>query len=165
MSKDEIKQARFETRKLSQLTNWDNNPRSILKEDYARLKGQISKLGVYKTLLVNQDNIVLGGNMRLRAFTELFGKDHEVMCGIVETADPGMMLEYALSDNDQVGTTDEQKLAEDCALHPIESELYAINSSPMKLVSKLKEEVSPNPDGSQPEDKCRHCPVHCEGGG
>lgn len=151
MSKEEIKQAKFETRKLKDLTNWDNNPRSILKEDYARLKGQISKLGVYKTLLVNQDNIVLGGNMRLRAFTELFGKDHEVMCGIVETADPGMMLEYALSDNDQAGITDDMKLAEVFQLHPIETQLYKIQSNVLRPLETIINPIDPSTLGGDSE--------------
>lgn len=137
MSKDDIKTAKFELRKLSQLTNWENNPRSILKEDYDRLKQQISKLGVYKTLLVNQDNIVLGGNMRLRAFTELFGKEHEVMCGVVETTDEGQMLEYALSDNDQAGTTDDLKLAEVYQLFPIETQLYKIQSNVLRPLETI----------------------------
>lgn len=137
MSKDAIKQAKFELRKLGTLTNWENNPRSILKEDYIRLKEQISKLGVYKTLLVNQENVVLGGNMRLRAFTELFGKDYEVMCGVVETSDPGQMLEYALSDNDQAGTTDDLKLAEVYQLHPIDTKLYKIQSNVLRPLETI----------------------------
>lgn len=140
----DIKKARFELRKLSQLTNWENNPRSILKEDYIRLKEQISKLGVYKTLLINQENIVLGGNMRLRAFTELFGKDYEVMCGVVETSDPGQMLEYALSDNDQAGTTDDLKLAEVYQLHPIETKLYKIQSNVLRPLESIINPPDPN---------------------
>lgn len=143
MSKPDIKKAKFETRKLSELTNWENNPRSILEEDYNRLKGQIKKLGVYKTLLINQDNIVLGGNMRLRAFTDLFGADYEVMCGVVETKDPGEMLEYALSDNDQAGITDDLKLAEVYHLHPIETKLYKIQSNVLRPLENIINPVDP----------------------
>ena len=148
MSKTDIKQAKFETRKLSELTNWENNPRSILTEDFDRLKGQIARLGVYKTLLVNQDNIVLGGNMRLRAFKELFGDDYEVLCGIVETKDQGEMLEYALSDNDNAGTTDDLKLAEVFALQPIEMELYKIQSNVLRPLSHI---INP-PDPASGDD-------------
>src|SRR3990167_7988050 len=137
MSKQDIKTANFELRKLGDLTNWENNPRSIMTEDFDRLKGQITKLGVYKTLLVNQDNIVLGGNMRLRAFKELFGDDHEVMCGIVQTANPGEMLEYALSDNYNAGTTDDLKLAEAFALHPIETKLFKIQSNVLRPLEHI----------------------------
>lgn len=148
MSKQDIKTAKFELRKLGDLTNWENNPRSILEEDFNRLKGQITKLGVYKTLLVNQDNIVLGGNMRLRAFTDLFGADHEVMCGIVETADPGNMLEYALSDNDQAGITDDLKLAEVFHLHPIDTQLFKIQSNVLRPLENIIN--PPDPIGGDP---------------
>lgn len=130
MSKPDIKTATFELRKIADLKNWENNPRSILKEDFVRLKEQVAKLGVYKTLLVNQDNIVLGGNMRLRAFTELGFE--EVMCGIVTTTNDGEMLEYALSDNDQAGVTDDLKLAEVFALHPIDTKLYKIQANVLR---------------------------------
>lgn len=127
--------AKFEPRKVADLTNWDNNPRSINKEDFERLKEQIKTLGVYKTLLVNQDNIVLGGNMRLQALTDL-GID-EVMCGIVETKDDGEMLQYALSDNDQAGQTDDQKLAEVFHLHPIDTKLFKVQSNTLRPLESI----------------------------
>lgn len=125
-----MNQPTFELRQVADLTNWENNPRSILKEDFERLKGQIQKHGVYKTLLVNQDNIVLGGNMRLRAFKEL--GITEVMCGIVQTTNDGEMLEFALSDNDNAGTTDELKLQEVFQLHPIDTALYKIQAQNLR---------------------------------
>lgn len=137
MSKIDIKEARWERRKLSDLTNWEHNPRSILKEDFNDLKGQIDELGVYKTLLVNQDNIVLGGNMRLQAFIQMFGADYEAMCGIVETDSIGKMLKYALSDNDNKGTTDDLKLSEVYALDPIETSLYKIQSNVLRPLESI----------------------------
>lgn len=148
-----MKQAKFETRRLADLKNWENNPRSILKDDFDRLKGQIQELGVYKTLLINQDNIVLGGNMRLRAFTEIFGKDHEVMCGIVQTEDEGDMLRYALSDNDQAGTTDDLKLAEVYHLHPIEMELYKVQSNILRPLKHIINPPDPVTEGGEGQDR------------
>lgn len=150
----DIKQARFEMRRLSDLQNWADNPRTILKEDFTRLQGQIKRLGVYKTLLVNQDNIVLGGNMRLRAFIELLGADAEVLCGIVETHNEGEMLEYALSDNDQAGVTDDLKLAEVFALHPIDTQLYKIQSNILRPLETVINPPDPVTEGgSQDQDK------------
>lgn len=151
MSKPDIKEAKFEKRKLGELTNWVNNPRSILKEDFERLKGQIARLGVYKTLLVNQDNIVLGGNMRLRAFLEMFGADYEVMCGVVTTANDGEMLEYALSDNDNAGTTDDLKLAEVFALSPIDTQLYKIQSNVLRPLENIINPPDPIGGGADPD--------------
>lgn len=137
MKKQDIRANKFELRRIGDLTNWENNPRSIVGEDFERPKEQIKKLGVYKTLLVNQDNIVLGGNMRLRALTDLYGADFEVMCGIAETKDEGEMLEYALSDNDQTGTTDDLKLSEVYSLHPIDTKLYKIQSNVLRPLENI----------------------------
>lgn len=149
MNKTDIKQTKWELRKLSDLSNWVDNPRSIIKEDFERLQGQIAKLGVYKTLLVNQDNIVLGGNMRLRAFTDMFGADYEVMCGVVETKDQGEMLEYALSDNDNAGTSDDLKLTEIFYLHPIETKLYKIQSSVLRPLESIINPPDPSFDNKE----------------
>jgi len=58
-------------RKIEDLIEWDKNPRKITDLDYVRLKDQITLLGQYKPLIINEKNEVLGGNMRLRAFKEL----------------------------------------------------------------------------------------------
>lgn len=129
------------TRKLSELRGWELNPRTVDKESFERLKEQIKRLGVYKPLLINQQNIVLGGNMRLKVFQEL--KLEEIICSRVLTDNEAQMMEYALSDNDQIGVTDEEAVAEFASLHPIKSELFAINSAPMKLVSSVIDELSP----------------------
>ncbi|MFA5937567.1 MAG: ParB N-terminal domain-containing protein [Candidatus Paceibacterota bacterium] len=138
----QIKQAKIEQRKVADLTNWEDNPRSIVKEDFERLKKQIIKLGMYKPLLVNADNIVLGGNMRLRALTDLGAK--EVAVTVVDATDPATMLEYALSDNDQVGVTDDLKLAELVHLSPIDTSLYKVQSN---ILRPLESIVNP-PDPS-----------------
>lgn len=164
MSQQDIKQAKYELRKISDLTNWENNPRSILEEDFNRLKEQIKVHGIYKTLLVNQDNIVLGGNMRLRAFKDL--GITEVMCGIIETLDDGEMLAYALSDNDQAGITDDLKLAEVFHLHPINTELYKIQSNVLRPLETIINPADPiikdnqevNAEELLDENKTTTCP-------
>lgn len=93
-----------EIRKIEELREWDKNPRSITKEDFERLKKQIKELGVYKPLIINQDNIVLGGNMRLKALRELGVK--EVWVSVVETKNEEEMMKYNLSDNDRAGFYD-----------------------------------------------------------
>lgn len=98
-----------ETKKLSELREWDKNPRSIKGKDFDRLKKQIQKLGQYKPLLITQDNEVIGGNMRLKAYREL-GID-DVWVSIVTPKDENEKLEYALSDNDRAGFYDSDLLA------------------------------------------------------
>ena len=141
----QIKQAKIETRKISELTNWEDNPRSIVKEDFERLKKQIIKLGMYKPLLVNADNIVLGGNMRLRALSELGAK--EVAVTVVDATDTATMLEYALSDNDQVGVTDDLKLAELVHLNPIDTALYKVQSNVLRPLESIVNPPAPDVEG------------------
>lgn len=99
-----------EYRKTSELRLWDKNPRSIKGADFERLKSQIKKLGQYKPLLINKDNVVLGGNMRLRAYLDM-GID-DVWVSVVDAQTEKEMVEYALSDNDRAGYYDEEVLAE-----------------------------------------------------
>ena len=129
-------------RNLDELVLWEDNPRIVKGADMDRLIEQIKLLGVYKPLLINQDNIVLGGNMRTNALRKMGVK--KTLCSLVKTDNKAQMMEYALSDNDQIGVTDEQAVAEYITLNPsIRSELFAINSSPMKLVSTVLQELSP----------------------
>jgi len=86
---------------IDKLKGWDKNPRSIKKEDFERLKRQITKLGQYKPVLVTPEGEVLGGNMRLKAYKELGMKD--IWVSIVEPKTEAEKIEYALSDNDRAG--------------------------------------------------------------
>ncbi|MFA5377897.1 MAG: ParB N-terminal domain-containing protein [Dehalococcoidia bacterium] len=98
---------------IGQLDLWDKNPRGISKADFARLKKQITKLGVYKPLvayLAKGRYVVLGGNMRLRALKDMGVKEVEV--SIVEAKTEARRIEIALSDNDRAGFYEEDKLAE-----------------------------------------------------
>lgn len=87
------------------------NPRNIKNEDFVRLKRQLSKLKVYKPIVVDaRTGLILGGHMRARAL-EALGYD-KVWVSYVETANDTEALEYMLSDNDAAGRYDDQMLAE-----------------------------------------------------
>lgn len=163
----DITQPEIVTRNIDELQEWDDNPRTVSKDSFERLKKQIEILGVYKPILINQQNIVLGGNMRLRAFKELGIK--EVTCARVLTDNPAQMMEYALSDNDQIGVTDEEKVAEYSTIHDVRTEVYAINSAPMKLVSEVVAKLSPDgqePAGSKPRMvTCPECGTEFDANG
>lgn len=86
------------------------NPRSILKDNYDRLKRHLIKYGQYKPLIVNQDGVVVGGNMRLRVMQDLGWE--KVWISVVEAHTKAKMLEYTLSDNESFGNWEEEALAE-----------------------------------------------------
>ncbi len=99
-----------EYRKIEDLKLWDENPRTITSENFERLKNHVKKLGQYKPIIINQDNVVVGGNMRVLAMRDL--KIKEVWVTVVTTKSRAEMLEYAMSDNENFGDWDEEKLAE-----------------------------------------------------
>jgi len=95
------KNLKREYKDISELKEWDKNPRSINAEGLERLKKQITKLGQYKPLIITADGTVIGGNMRLKAYRELGIK--KVWVSPVEVKNEQELLEYALSDNDRAG--------------------------------------------------------------
>jgi len=138
-----------ETRQINTLKNWEKNPRGIKDEDFARLKKQIKKLGQYKPLLITEEGIVLGGNMRLRAYRELGMEDAWV--SIVNPKNEGEMLEYALSDNDRAGYYEEDKLAELLFKNEdFPTELYKVDLGYQAGLDVLMERFGPQ--GEREED-------------
>ena len=98
---------------ISKVVPWEKNPRGIKTKDFDRLKKQILKLGTYKPLLAYRENggyVVLGGNMRIRAYKEL--GIQEVDISVIDAPTEAKKIEYALSDNDRVGYYEEEALAE-----------------------------------------------------
>lgn len=71
-----------ETRKISELKNWEDNPRTISKEAYQELKESIDDLGNFEPLVVNVDGTVIAGNQRLRVHIE--NGDSEVEVSVPE---------------------------------------------------------------------------------
>lgn len=128
-----------EYRKLADLIPWKENPRIITPEAYERLKYQIKDLNggkPYKPLLINQDNIALGGNQRLDVFKEL-GID-PVWVNVVQTKDESEMWKYALSDNDHSGTTDMAKVMAAMPRLNIDWKNFAIDMNNSVLLTNLK---------------------------
>ena len=67
-----------ETRKISELKNWESNPRTISEESYKELKKSIGDLGNFEPLVINTDGTVLAGNQRLRVHKEQGDSEVEV---------------------------------------------------------------------------------------
>ncbi len=156
MSQLDTESAKYEMRNVAQLQGWDENPRTITKDEFKRLKEHIKRLGVYKPLLINQSNLVLGGNQRLQALKDL-GVE-EVMCAVVLTDNKHQMIEYALSDNEQMGVTDKQKLAELVTINPVKTELFAVSTGTLKPLQAIVDAVSPSGRDNTPVSVKYQCP-------
>lgn len=71
-------------RKLTELKEFDENPRKVPKETYEALIKNIKANGYTNRLIVNTSNVVLGGNQRLRALRELGYNEIDVLVPNVE---------------------------------------------------------------------------------
>lgn len=72
-----------ERRKLSELVEWEKNPRQLSKHDAKALEESLRKFGLVDPLVVNLDNTLIGGHQRkhVMEFVRLFG-DAEIDCRV-----------------------------------------------------------------------------------
>jgi ParB-like chromosome segregation protein Spo0J len=61
----------LEEKPLKSLKKYAKNPRQLTKEQYYHLRQSIEKYGLASPLLVNQDNMIIGGHQRARILKEL----------------------------------------------------------------------------------------------
>lgn len=97
---------------ISQLKNWDKNPREIDEKQFAALCRYIKRWGLLSPLLVDSRDkqTVLGGNMRLKACIALGIEEVDVK--YVEVTNDDEALEVALLDNNQFGSYVESQLVD-----------------------------------------------------
>jgi hypothetical protein len=152
MNENEIPTTITATRKIDQLVLNERNPRIVKEEDFARLVEQIKRLGLYKPVVIDKNNKVLGGNMRVKALKDLGLTD--VWVSVVDTkGDPTLELEYIMSDNDEIGTNDPDKLAPlitEAVGFPLE--LYKVQTFEPISLSKFLDQTSGNGDEDEAKD-------------
>lgn len=56
----------LEKRKVSELKNWEKNPRTISEKAFKELEKNVDALGNFEPLVINIDGTVIAGNQRLR---------------------------------------------------------------------------------------------------
>lgn len=56
----------LEQRKISELKNWEKNPRTISEKAFKELEKSVDALGNFEPLVINIDGTVIAGNQRLR---------------------------------------------------------------------------------------------------
>lgn len=135
---------------IKKVKPWEKNPRNAKIEDIERLKKQIEQLGVYKPLVATKEKdlyITLGGNMRLAVLKEMGFK--EVKISVVNAPTDDLKLAYSLSDNDNVGFTVKEKLAEMLLENKdnFDFDLYKVNNLPGQSLNKIMDEFCDWSDG------------------
>lgn len=131
-------------RKITDLRNWDKNPRSIKKDNFEELKNRITKRGQIKPLIITPDGEVLGGNMRLRAMQELDIK--EAWVSVVTPTSEADKIEIALTDNEEMGYYEDQALAELIAQYKDEIDLtkYSVHLGQSQTLEEILKQFSPD---------------------
>ena len=136
--------------KVSDLKLWDKNPRDVKDKDLERLKRQISKLGVYKPVLVTPEGEVIGGNQRFKALQQL-GQD-KIWVSVVNPENEAQKIEYALSDNDHIGIYNSTQVLD--LILPVENQIdlrdYTINLRPSLSLSDFIDLAQPVTEDQAP---------------
>jgi hypothetical protein len=132
---------------INELKKWEKNPRTATAEAIDRLKKQMFRVKeitgewLYKPLLITQDNIIIGGNMRYEALKSYGVND--VWVNQVNVKNEQEMVEIALSDNDNVGISDREAVLNFIELYPeIKLDEYAISFDEPILLKDFMDNVT-----------------------
>ncbi len=135
--------------KLKDIKLNPNNPRVIKDEKFEKLKKSIQefpKMMKLRPMVINADNIVLGGNMRLKALKELGYK--EIPDEWVKRADElteDEQRRFIIADNVEFGEHDWEMLANEWDVEQLDSwGLEVISFNEEKIEAKKEEkEIKP----------------------
>lgn len=103
--------------KLSKIKPNPDNPRILKDDKFRKLVKSIQdfpEMMEKRPIVVDENNVVLGGNMRLRALQEIYGKNGEVPDNWVTTAkgwSKEKKKEFVIKDNSSFGEWDWDMLA------------------------------------------------------
>lgn len=118
------------------LHEWEDNPKKSNVEDMNRLEQMVKKLGQFKSLVVEPDGNILGGNHRRKKY-EAMGFSF-VAIDVVYPQTEDERMEYALADNDHIAEYDQEALVEKLkALKNIDVNLFKVNLAPLSKLSAL----------------------------
>jgi len=135
---------------ISNLKNWDLNPRSMTEKGFERLKKQIKKLGQHTPLIITEDGTVMSGNMRLKAMLDMGLKD--IWVELIPKDKEKLAIEYALSANDRAGKYEADQLANLIGNFPdVEWGDFTVDTKDPELVSDLMDKFSEVVEDEVPE--------------
>src|SRR5579859_6134707 len=94
-----------EKRKVDELKNWEQNPRTITRANFLRLKEKILEQGFHAVFAIDVDNTVLAGNQRLEVLRDVGMEEVDVILPERKLTDRER-AKVALSDNKHEGEDD-----------------------------------------------------------
>ena len=108
--------------KINEIKTNPNNPRIIKDEKYKKLVKSIKEFPQMlqlRPIIINDDNIVLGGNMRLKACTEAGLKEVPVL--LASELTDAQQKEFIIKDNLGYGEWDWEAIAEEWNIDDLEN--------------------------------------------
>lgn len=140
------------------LQPWDMNPRDIKPERLEQLIEDIKKArdftpdGQIKPILVTSTGLVIGGNMRMRAFEAL--DVDSVWVSVLDTDNPKQAFEWAMKDNMLYGYIEEDKLKDVAIKLEIDEDVMGELMIPLGEVSIAEAVLDiPDPEEEAEEDE------------
>ena len=128
--------------KVSQIKSNPNNPRVIKDDRFRKLVKSIEefpKMMELRPMVVNADNIVLGGNMRLKALKELGYKDiPDEWVKRAEDLTDEEARRFIIADNVGFGEHDWEVLANEWDTQELED--WGLEGFPFEIEEEVKEQ-------------------------
>lgn len=148
-----------ETRKIKELKEHEKNPRKITKDQMEKLKQSLKSFNYVETVVINLDNTILAGHMRIRALKAL-GRGKED----IEVRVPNRQLtpkeaeEYLIRSNKNSGEWDWERLANEWEIPDLfnwgftEDELQIKDPEKLEATDDGYEEEIPEEPKTKPGD-------------
>jgi len=149
------------------LKPWEDNPREIDEEDFERLKQRLRN-EQFKPLLITSEGVVLGGNMRIRAYKDLgvpkvwvsvisFKKHQDGLVTAYVNNKEDMtfdsvadaMAHYSFTDNEEFGKYDKQLVAELVTDISIPLDEYAVHTGKVMTLEEVLAEFAPSEEADK----------------
>jgi len=148
-----------ESRKIKDLKEHEKNPRKITKEQMEKLKQSLKSFNYVETIVINLDNTILAGHMRIKALKAL-GRGKEE----IEVRVPNRQLttkeaeEYLIRSNKNSGEWDWERLANEWEIPDLfnwgftEEELQVKDPDKLEASDDGYEEEIPDKPKTRPGD-------------
>ena len=137
--------------KIDELTPTENNPRQISKQDFENLKKSMKEfpeMREIRKVVVDENNRILGGHMRIKALKEL--GESEVPVDKVYGLTEKQKERFVIQDNIQNGEWDMDELANSWSDLPLDD--WGIDVEWDTSEQEVVEDEAPEVDDSEPAD-------------
>jgi len=107
---------KLEKRKLSELKEWPDNPRFMTEDQANDLANSINRFGFAEPIIINTDNMIIGGHMRKKILITKMGISPSTEVPVMVPSrklTEDEMVEFAIRLNKNTGSFDFDKLAND----------------------------------------------------